>query len=234
MRFVLLILLTPVLLSSTLLISFAVADQRVKDLLSKWNVKVREIHDLGSLYEVVVQGDPKIIYFTKDLRYMILGGVFDPKTGKNLTAERLREYSKVDIGGLRKIPHVSVSYGSGPTFYAFVDADCPYCHKFLRWAKENGANLHLYFFPIHDYNKNLFVLCEGLNGKGKEMVERMLKGNVPKKEKDARMALCEGTLKEHINKARALGVRGTPYIIAEDGTVIQGFVPQLLEKYGRR
>ncbi len=205
----------------------------IEKLLSKWNVQIKKINDLGSLYEVITAGDPKVIYFTKDLKYMILGGVFDPKTGKNLTAERLREINKVDVSQLRKIPAVKLSYGEGPTFYVFVDTDCPYCHRFLKWAKEKGANLYLYFFPVHDYNKNLYALCEGLDGKGKEIARMMLSGKVPKKEKDAKMAICEGTLREHIKKARELGVRGTPYVITEDGTVIQGFVPQLLEKYAR-
>jgi len=213
-------------------LSFA-ANQEIKNILTKWNVKVKKVYDLGSLYEVIVYGDPKVIYFTKDLKYMILGGVFDPKTGRNLTAEKLRKYNKVNVGELKEIPAVKVSYGKGPTFYAFVDTDCPYCKRFLEWAKRIGANLYLYFFPIYDYNKNLYALCEGLNGKGKEIVELMLKG-VPKKDKDAKMALCEGTLKQHIRKANELGIRGTPYIITEDGTVIQGFVKELLEEYVRR
>jgi len=224
------------LLISLMSLSVAFAGQgEIEKMLSKWNVKVKEIRDLGSLYEVVVKGDPKVIYFTKDLKYMILGGVFDPKTGKNLTAERLRETNKVDVSELKKLSFVKVSYGDGPTFYVFVDTDCPYCHRFLRWAKEKKANLYIYFFPVHDYNKNLYALCEGLNGngKGKEIVDMMISGKVPKKDKDAKMVMCEGTLRKHINKARELGVRGTPYIITEDGTVIQGFVPQLLEKYAR-
>ncbi len=213
--------------------AFASPTEQLQKLLNKWNVSVKKINDLGSLYEVVIKGDPKVIYFTKDLRYMILGGIFDPKTGKNLTADRLREYSKVDVRDLQKIPSVKVSYGDGPTFYAFVDTDCPYCHKFLEWAKKNGANLYLFFFPIHDYNKNLYALCMGLDGKGKEVVNLMLKGDIPKKDKDAKMTLCEGVLRKHIKEARELGVRGTPYIVTEDGTVIQGFVPSLLGKYRR-
>ncbi len=63
---------------------------KVEKLLAKWNVKVLAVHDWGSLYEVDVLGAPRVLYFTKDLRYMIVGGVFDPKTGKNLTYERLK------------------------------------------------------------------------------------------------------------------------------------------------
>ena len=64
---------------------------KVENLLAKWNVKVLEVRDLGSLYEVDVFGAPRVLYFTKDFRYMIIGGVFDPKTGKNLTYQRLKQ-----------------------------------------------------------------------------------------------------------------------------------------------
>ena len=63
---------------------------KVEKLLAKWNVKVLAVHDWGSLYEVDVLGAPRVLYFTKDFRYMIVGGVFDPKSGKNLTYERLK------------------------------------------------------------------------------------------------------------------------------------------------
>lgn len=220
------------LLALILGFSLAFANQEeIEKLLSKWNVKVQKVRDLGSLYEVVITGEPKILYFTKDLKYMLIGGLFDPKTGENLTAERIREISKVDVKELEELQSIEVSYGNNGKFYAFVDAECPYCHRFLRWAKEKGVSLKLFIFPVHDYSKNLYVLCEGINGKGKEVVEMMIEGKVPKKEKDLKLAMCEGILKKHVAKARELGVRGTPYIIAEDGTLIQGFLPQYLERH---
>ena len=69
----------------------AKTEKTITGILSKWKVKVLDIRDLGSLYEVDVLGAPGIIYFTKDLRYMLMGGLFDPKTGKNLTYERLKQ-----------------------------------------------------------------------------------------------------------------------------------------------
>jgi hypothetical protein len=71
--------------------SLGIVKGKIEKILSKWSVKVLAVRDLGSLYEVDVLGAPRILYFTKDLRYMIMGGVFDPSTGKNLTYERLKE-----------------------------------------------------------------------------------------------------------------------------------------------
>lgn len=204
--------------------------KRIKEYLSKWGVRIEKINNLGSLYEVVVKGDPKVIYFTKDLKYMILGGVFDPKTGKNITANRIREITKVNVARLNTLPHLQVSYGSGPELYVFVDTDCPYCRKFLSWAKSKGVVLHIFFFPVHSYNKNLYALCRGLSGDAKEIVEAMIRGDIPEQDKDAQLALCESTLKQHIKEARKLGIRGTPFIITREGKVIQGFMPQLLEQ----
>jgi len=49
--------------------------------------------------------------------------------------------------------------------------------------------------------------------------------NIAKAGGDIEEKTCKNPIKEHLQLARELGVRGTPAIILEDGELLPGYVP---------
>ncbi|MDI6801294.1 MAG: DsbC family protein [Thermodesulfovibrionales bacterium] len=204
----------------------------VKSFLSTSNTQLKEVRDIGSLFELTVeQGKKKgIIYVTKDGKYLVFGSLFD-KDRNNITKARQDEINVVDFSKLPLQDAIMIKKGNGNKKLVMItDVDCPFCKKAHAWLKEKtDYTLYVFLFPlsIHPeaHAKSVKILCSDNPATSLDIVKS---GQEIKNEK------CdsgENKLKQHMAVAGELGVSGTPLFITENGKRIDGFNQQALEEY---
>jgi len=179
--------------------------------------------EMTGLYEVVV--GPRLFYVSTDGRYMIQGDLIDLEARKNLTEPKLAKARVNSIAkvGLDKMivfkpekPKYSVS--------VFTDIDCAYCRKLhseIDQYMAEGIEIHYLFFPragkdSESYDKAVSVWCS--KDRNKALTEA-------KKGKKVEAKTCDNPVLQHMALGSDLGMRGTPLIVTEHGTLLPGYVP---------
>jgi len=216
--------------------ALAISPQEIKSnkLLSRAG-KIEEVRDLGSLYEIVISTPrgKRLLYETKDGKYIIAGVLFDSKTGKNLTAVRDREINRIDISKIPLQDAVHLQFGKGgKKLIAIIDPECPFCRRSFSYFKNKNIDLYVFFMPL-SFHKNALswskkVLCS--RNPSRALLELEERGKIPactkEKEKEA-----ENLLKKHILTAQIIGARATPTFITENGYLIEGLNKKELDSY---
>jgi len=201
---------------------------QLKEVLLKRGMQADEITatEISGLY--AVRDGSKILYLSADGRYLLHGELYDLSTGnpENLTEKSLQ--------GLRKQLINSVPADEFITFKAknekykiniFTDIDCGYCRKLHSEIADylaEGISINYLFFPraglnSDAYKKAVSVWCA--DDKNEAMtIAKMGSGVLTKK-------TCKNPVKEHMALGDKIGVRGTPMMVTNDGTVFPGYVP---------
>lgn len=110
------------------------------------------------------------------------------------------------------------------TITIFTDIDCGYCRKLhseVSRYTDAGITVRYLFFPrsgpnTESYFKAVSVWCA--DDRNQALTDAKLNNKVINK-------TCENPIDKHMQLAQAFGVNGTPAIIADDGTMVPGFVP---------
>lgn len=176
---------------------------------------------IQGLYEVVA--GPQVVYMTKDARYMIQGDLMDFKTKENYT-ERARStmrLSKIEqFGETRMVVYTPKKVKHTVTIV--TDINCPYCrrlHDEMEEYMSNGIKVRYIFMPLKgedDFATTVSVWC----AKDQNKALNDAKAGI-----SVEPRTCENPIREHLQLARELGVRGTPAIILESGEMLPGYVP---------
>jgi thiol:disulfide interchange protein DsbC len=197
--------------------------------ISKENISKTPI---DGLYQVIIGA--RVIYASGDGRYIVQGEMVDLVTRESLTDKTLKlarkaqlakvDESKMIIFAAKKAKH---------TITIFTDIDCGYCRKLhagLDGYLDAGITVRYLFFPrsgpdTESYFKAVSVWCA--KDRNEAVTEAKLNDNVVTKK-------CDHPIDEHMELAQAFGINGTPAIIADDGTMVPGYVPakQLMEHLG--
>ena len=186
---------------------------------------------MEGMYEISIGS--QVGYISGDARYLIQGDLFDVETEQNLTEER-RMAARIDtldaIGQANMI--VFEPEEASHTITVFTDIDCGYCRKLHRQIagyNELGIRVRYLFFPrsgpqTASWFKAEQVWCADDRNAALTLAKA---GGVLEAE------ACEVTpVAEHYQLGRAIGISGTPAIIADTGQLIPGYVsPQELLKY---
>jgi len=198
-------------------------------------VKINTIEStpVPGLYEVVAGG--QIVYVSSDGRYLLQGELIDFRKHENLTEARRSSIRSKVIGSLdeskmiifkpKKVKHVVT---------VFTDIDCAYCRKLHSQMDQylaKGIEIRYLFYPragahYTSYDKAVSVWCA--DDRKQALTDSKSDRPVPKK-------TCDNPVDEDMNLARQLGLRGTPYILFENGQSPPGYVSpvkmeQMLEK----
>jgi thiol:disulfide interchange protein DsbC len=113
-------------------------------------VSIEAVNEMDSFYEVVlkIRSQKKILYLTKDFKYMILGSLID-KDNKNITQERLKELNKIDISTLPLKDALTYKVGNGTKkIVVFVDPFCPHCKGLINYLKDRKILLSICLFSL--------------------------------------------------------------------------------------
>ncbi len=225
MKFPPLFLLITFLLTSFTLSAETTGTEKLKQALSKTmpNVKATKISatPIEGLYEVIVGS--QVVYMSIDARYMIEGDLFDLKTQQNVSEDAK---SSIRLAAIEKLGEENMLIYKPKnvknTITVITDIDCPYCrrlHSEIPDYMKNNVEVRYVFMPLKgaaDMKKTISVWCSD---------DRQLALDMAKAGGDIEEKTCDNPIKDHMNLARELGVRGTPAIVLENGKLLPGYVP---------
>ena len=189
--------------------------------LPQYEVSRIDATPVEGLYQVILGG--QVIYMTKDARYMLDGNLIDLSTRKNFSEDAMSEIrlSQIDKLGEEKMV-VYTPEKTKHTITVVTDIDCPYCrrlHSEMDQYLEGGVKVRYIFMPLKgqgDYKTTVTVWCSADQNDALDKA----KAGTKLEAKD-----CENPIDEHMKVAKNLGVRGTPAIILQDGSMLPGYVP---------
>ena len=222
------------LISTALLLSFASTGyaelDKIKEKLNQAipglpaEIKVRKTPFEG-LYEVVSQAD--IFYTNKNADFILQGALHDVRQNKNLTEEG-KKHVRQEI--IADIPEERfIDFGDPKARYTMIvmtDVNCGYCRKLheqrAQYAKL-GIKLRYLLTPVlgaDSFEKAVSVACA--KDPQKSLTRAKMGIPIP-------AVQCDSAINENLALMQWLGVRGTPAILLEDGTLVRGYVePQKL------
>lgn len=184
------------------------------------------------IYRMQVQGNYAYAYVSGD--FVLLGDLYNTKNQVNLGDQA----ASARMANLLKDVPTDKMIVFGPAdaqryITVFTDIDCGYCRKLHREVPEltaAGVQVRYLAFPragvgSESYEKYVSVWCND---------DRQTALTDAKSGKSVAAASCDNPITETYNLGREVGVRGTPTIIFDDGTVTPGYIPsaRLLQQLG--
>ncbi len=201
----------------------------IRGALHGFQIKSIEKTPIDGLYEVVIGG--QVIYISADGRYILQGELVDFREKKSLTEQRRSAIRRELMASLDESK--MIVFKPKQTRYrvtVFTDIDCGYCRKLHNQMDDylaRGIEIRYLFFPragenSESYTKAVSVWCA--EDRQKALTDSKNGRPVPKKS-------CDNPVKEHMRLAEQLGLRGTPYILFENGQSPPGYVsPEQMER----
>lgn len=176
----------------------------------------------GGLYELRVAGD--ILYTDKKGEYLVIGQVYDAKTTRNLTRERIDDINKVKFSDLPLEDAMKQVKGDGKRVIAvFEDPNCGYCKKLRQTTLKDLNNVTIYTFMYNilapdSFDKSRNIWCSP--DRMKAWDDWMING----KAAPAAPASCQAPNDKVLALGQKLRIQGTPAIFFADGTRIPGAI----------
>ncbi|HPT49263.1 MAG TPA: DsbC family protein [Accumulibacter sp.] len=174
------------------------------------------------LYEVYIDG--QIVYTDEKISVLVVGGLVDGKTMKNVTNERLQKLSAIKFSDLPLALAVKQVRGDGKRAFAtFEDPNCGYCKRLAKdMAKLDNVTIYTFLYPIlspDSLEKSNQIWCAP--DKAKAWNDWMIDGKAPNGKSDCDTA----AVRKSVELGRKLSINGTPTIFFADGERIPGAVP---------
>lgn len=184
------------------------------------------------IYRMQLQGNYAFAYVSGD--YVLMGDLYDTKSQVNLgdkaSSERMASL-------LEEVPiSKMIVYGpENPKRYitVFTDIDCGYCRKLHNEVPElNAAGIQVRYlaFPragigSASHKKYVSVWCNA---------DQQTALTAAKAGSAVASASCDNPIEETYKLGKQVGVKGTPTIIFDDGSVTPGYIPsaRLIEQLG--
>ena len=177
----------------------------------------------------------RVVYLSADGRYLLYGDLIDINKNHNLTEDARRAGRRQVIEDLDEAGMVVFApQNVESTITVFTDTSCGYCvklHQEIAQTVAGGVKVRYVGFPRAGVN----------SASGETLVSVWCADNPQQAMTDAKMGIaietktCQTQIGRHMEAAELVGVRGTPPIVLEDGTVIPGYVPagELVERSNR-
>ena len=191
------------------------------------DIKIQSIKktNFNDLYEVYLGN--QIIYTDQSFKFLIIEGqLVDPKSKKNITAERLTDLQKIAFENLPLDLAIKIKKGIPQKKVAvFSDIDCPFCRKLEKEVlmKLDNVEIYTFIFPLAIHpeaeQKSLKIWCS--DDPAANWVNFMKTADLPDNNGD-----CASPIDEIQNFAKKYGIQSTPTIIFEDGKRVSGAIPK--------
>ncbi|OON59660.1 thiol:disulfide interchange protein [Massilia sp. KIM] len=176
----------------------------------------------GGLYEVRVAGD--ILYTDKKGEYLFIGHVYDAKSSRNLTRERIDDINKIKFSDLPLEMAMKQVKGNGKRVIAvFEDPNCGYCKRLRQTTLKEVDNVTIYTFMYNILSEDSFVKSKNIwcaPNRLKAWDDWMVNGKLP----PSAPAACETPNDKVVELGQKLRITGTPAIFFADGSRIPGAI----------
>ncbi len=179
---------------------------------------------IPGIYEVVVGG--QIVYITGDKRYLLKGEIVDLATNESVTEAR-RSSVRLQQMAQVKESEMIIFEPENPkhTITVFTDIDCGYCrklHQEMDQMQALGIRVRYMFYPRMGPGSEGWAKAEAVwcsDDRQQALTDAKLGKKI-----DA--PSCGATpIAAEYEMGNRIGVRGTPAIMTEDGSLLPGYVP---------
>lgn len=161
----------------------------------------------------------QIIYTDLKGENIVQGEIFDSKTGRNLTDERISKLSAIKFDSLPLDKAVKIVRGNGKRVAAmFSDPYCPACQSFEQTLQQvDDMTLYIFMFPVIrperiDDSKSIWCSPD----RSKAWLDLALRKKAPAP------ATCDNPVESIVALGQTIGVRATPTLFFENGERQQG------------
>ena len=205
------------------------ADKSIKELkqaLTKYLPQAADANITKTPIEGVYQfvSGSKVMYMTKDARYIFDGDLIDLLERRNLTEEMrgVERKNSLDTLGEKNMLVYTPKVTTKHTITVFTDIYCPYCrrlHEEMDQYMAAGVKVRYIFLPFKgkkSFDDSVSVWCADNPQKA---LDKAKSGEA------IEAKTCEHPIEKHKLLASAIGIRGTPAIMFEDGNMSPGYVP---------
>jgi thiol:disulfide interchange protein DsbC len=217
-----------VLVAALVFCSMALADEAAirRTLEPKLGVKIEGIEPgpVPGLYEVRFRSPNgmQVIYVDATGTYVIQGKIYDIRSERDLTEERLRKLNAIKFESLPLDLAVKVQRGNGKRVLAmFSDPYCPACRQFERsLAQIDNVTVYVFMYPVirpENADHSRMVWCAPDRAKAWLELAAAPKPKLP----DA-PAGCGDPVDKVLKLGRSLGVNSTPTLILASGERLTG------------
>lgn len=190
------------------------------------NTKIDQVTPsaVQGLYEVTM--GQNIVYTNDEARFFLFGHMFDMKERRDLTAEK-KESLGLKAGGKISTDTLplsdAITYPSakgGKRLFVFADPNCGYCkEQESELMKLKDVTVHLFMIPIlSEDSREISVNVWCATSPQQAWRDWMLKGKRPKASEKCKSDVID----RNLALAQRLGIRATPTLLLEDGTIMPG------------
>ncbi|MGB0134508.1 DsbC family protein [Dokdonella sp.] len=182
---------------------------------------------IPGFYEAIIGS--QFIYVSKDGRFVLDGSAIDANNQRDITEAaraKNRMASLKNIGPDKRIIFAPPNPKWSVT--VFTDIDCPFCRRFheqIEAYNAAGISVEYVFLPLEMHpgadKKAEAVWCA---------IDRKSAFTAAMKGGDTGSATCQNPVAESIDVARAIGINGTPTMLASDGTKVAPQIALVPEK----
>jgi len=177
---------------------------------------------LPGIYEVRFRSgeNVQIVYTNADATHIIIGRLVDVKSDRDLTDERLRKFSAINMDTLPYDLAVKVRRGNGKrTLVIFSDPHCPACKKFEKeLVTIDDITIHYFMYPVirpELADQSRAVWCAP--DRSKAWLDLALRGKPV-----VGGTKCDAPIEKVIDLGSKLGVRSTPTMFLATGERLRG------------
>ncbi|MBS0849366.1 bifunctional protein-disulfide isomerase/oxidoreductase DsbC [Citrobacter sp. JGM124] len=195
-------------------------DAAIKQSLGKLGIDQADIQNAPVKGLKTVLTDNGILYMTEDGKYVLQGTLYDISSEQpvNVTNQLL-------MGKLNALEKDMVIYKAPDEKHVitvFTDITCGYCHKLHEEMKDyNGLGITVRYlaFPRQGLQSQAAADMKSIwcaKDRAKAFDTAMSGGKVVP-------ASCDTSIADQYNLGVQFGIKGTPAIVLEDGTIIPGY-----------
>jgi thiol:disulfide interchange protein DsbC len=164
----------------------------------------------------------RVLYTDATGSYVIQGNIYETRTDRNLTEERMRKLNAVKFEALPLDLAVKVQRGNGKRVLAmFSDPYCPACRSFERsLAQVDDVTIYVFMYPVirpENTNHSRAVWCSADRAKAWLELAAQPKPKVPEA-----AASCANPVDKVLELGRKLAVNSTPTLILANGERVSG------------
>lgn len=178
---------------------------------------------MEGVYQVDL-GD-RVLFVSKQGEHLMIGDVFDTGRGVSLAEELQQEKVLAVINGIPESEMIVFApEETKRTVTVYTDVDCPYCrklHKDVPKLVEGGVKVRYVWYPrsgvgTPSYDKAVSIWCA--EDQQTAMDDAKLNDKIVS-------ASCEpNPVEAQYQTGQQVGLRGTPTIVVDDGTIIGGYL----------
>jgi len=179
---------------------------------------------LAGLWEVRFRTERgmRVLYTDATGNYVIQGNIFDIRTDRDITEERLRKLNAVKFESLPLDLAVKVQRGNGKRVLAmFSDPYCPACRQFEKALGQiDDITVYVFMYPVirpENAEHSKAVWCSP--DRAKAWLELAA---APTPKLPAAAATCANPVDKVLEAGRKLGVNSTPTLFLANGERLSG------------